>query len=249
MVGLNIPLRFIFKPSYSPHCININVGSNPAEKMKSYLIVWTSDKMLRAYNALDFVKNNGDNLHQLRRLTNFIDYRQYKGFGREHLTSHPFYPIGQGGQFEELQENERWDNLSARRKLADFEYSENQDEFSFKNLTDAKEVFRLIETKSDYEIIEISDEEEIDTKTLGFDIGTWWTSYSLIADTFITPMWHPPDFNAFDEILRKGQRLNKFCLFDNHEDANDFLKEYLSKAWGEKEMTQGQFKIYKISSV
>ena len=29
MVGLNISLRYIFKPSYSPHCINTNVGSNP----------------------------------------------------------------------------------------------------------------------------------------------------------------------------------------------------------------------------
>ena len=28
-VGLNIPLRFIFKPSYSPHCINTNVMSRP----------------------------------------------------------------------------------------------------------------------------------------------------------------------------------------------------------------------------
>ena len=27
-VGLNIPLRFIFKPSYSPHCINTNVRVN-----------------------------------------------------------------------------------------------------------------------------------------------------------------------------------------------------------------------------
>ena len=25
MIGLNISLRFIFKPSYSPHCINRNV--------------------------------------------------------------------------------------------------------------------------------------------------------------------------------------------------------------------------------
>jgi hypothetical protein len=28
MVGLNISLRFIFKPSYSPHCINTNVASH-----------------------------------------------------------------------------------------------------------------------------------------------------------------------------------------------------------------------------
>jgi hypothetical protein len=30
MVGLNIPLRSIFKPSYSPHCINTNVMHNAA---------------------------------------------------------------------------------------------------------------------------------------------------------------------------------------------------------------------------
>ena len=33
MVGLNISLRFIFKPSYSPHCININVGCNGLDKL------------------------------------------------------------------------------------------------------------------------------------------------------------------------------------------------------------------------
>jgi hypothetical protein len=215
----------------------------------SYLIVWTSDKTLRVYHDHDFVKRNRDNLLQLRRLTNFINYKDYRGFGREHLTSHPFYPTGEDGRLEQLPEDQSWDNLKARRKLAEFEYIENLDEFSFKNLNDAGEVHRLIENKDDYEIIEISDKTEADTKTLGFDIGTWWTSYSLIADTFVIPMWHPPDFNDFDDIIRIGQRLNKFCLFDKYEDAVYFLEIYLSKAWGEKEMTPGQFKIHKISSV
>lgn len=215
----------------------------------SYLIVWTSDKTLRVYHDHDFVKRNRDNLVQLRRLINFINYKDYRGFGREHLTSHPFYPTGEDGQLEQLPEDQSWDNLKARRKLAELEYGENLDEFSFKNLNDAGEVHRLIENKDEYEIIEISDKKEPDTKTLGFDIGTWWTSYSLIADTFVIPMWHPPDFNDFDDIIRIGQRLNKLCLFDKYEDAIDFLEIYLSKAWGEKEMTPGQFKTHKISSV
>jgi hypothetical protein len=33
-VGLNIPLRFIFKPSYSPHCINTNVVGHCKTTMK-----------------------------------------------------------------------------------------------------------------------------------------------------------------------------------------------------------------------
>jgi hypothetical protein len=224
------------------------LAATPLE-MNSYLIVWTSDKTLRVYNDLDFAKKSENNLLQLRRRTDFIDYKNYKGFGRQHLTSHPFYPIGHSGQLEELRENKPWDNLRARRKLAEFEYTDNQDEFSFKNSNDAETVYRLIEDREDYEIIEISDEKENDAKTLGFDIGTWWTSYSLIADTFIIPMWHPPDFNNFDDIAKFGKQLNKFCLFDKHKHANDFLDMYLSKAWGEKEITPGQFKILKISSV
>jgi hypothetical protein len=217
--------------------------------MKSYLIVWTSDKTLKVYNEHDFVKKNRHHLLHLRRLTYFIKYKHYKGFGREHLTSHPFYPTGPGGQLEELQEDQPWDNLSARRKLADIEYRQNQDEFSFSHLTDAEEVFRLIENKVDYEIIEISDKTETDANILGFDIGDWWTSYSLIADTFVIPIWHPPDFRDFEDIVREGQRLNQYCLFNSYEDADSFLKTYLTKNWGEKELTRGQFKIYKISSV
>jgi hypothetical protein len=34
MVGLNISLRYIFKPSYSPHCINIDVNSKRLIDMK-----------------------------------------------------------------------------------------------------------------------------------------------------------------------------------------------------------------------
>ena len=36
MVGLNIPLCFIFKPSYSPHCINTNVVR------KFFMKIWTT---------------------------------------------------------------------------------------------------------------------------------------------------------------------------------------------------------------
>lgn len=39
-VELNIPLRFIFKPSYSPHCINTNVEAhikNPKPSKISFL--------------------------------------------------------------------------------------------------------------------------------------------------------------------------------------------------------------------
>ena len=199
--------------------------------MRSYLIVWTSEKTISVYNEHHFVVENKAQLNQLRRMMDFIDYQNYKGFGREHLTSHPFYPVGQGGGLEELQENKTWDNLVARRKLADFEYGDTQQEFSFKSIEDAKKVYRLIEDKDNFEIIEISEEKGTDTKTLGFDIGTWWTAYSLIADTFVIPMWHPPDFNDFNDILKIGQQLNKFCLFDRHEDAQMFAEAYLKKDW------------------
>jgi hypothetical protein len=159
--------------------------------MKGYLIIWTSEKSIQTYYNLDFVKRNQDNLNQLRRLTDFLNPNQYKGFGRQLLTSHPFYPTGQEGLIEDIEENDEWDNLKARKKLAELEYNESDDEFYFKELQDAERVYELLDSKSNFEIIEISDEKEITSKTLGFDIGTWSTSYSLIADTFVTPMWHP----------------------------------------------------------
>ena len=35
MVGLNISLRYIFKPSYSPHCINTNVVAHALSENSS----------------------------------------------------------------------------------------------------------------------------------------------------------------------------------------------------------------------
>ena len=222
----------------------------PAKKMKGYLIVTTFEKSIQTYDNLDFVKKNQDNLNQLRLLLNFLNPNQYKGFGRQHLTSHPYYPTGQSGLSEEIQENDSWDNLNARKKLAELEYSsESNDEFYFQKLQDAEHVYGLLDSKAYYEIIEVSDERVITSKTLGFDIGTWWSSYSLIADTFIIPMWHPPDFNDCKDIIEIGRRLNKNNLFCNYEDAQEFLRVYLKKDWGEKEMTSGQFKICKISLV
>ena len=42
-VGLNISLRYIFKPSYAPHCINTNVGSNslPGGQVHAESVGWT----------------------------------------------------------------------------------------------------------------------------------------------------------------------------------------------------------------
>jgi hypothetical protein len=217
--------------------------------MKGYLIITTSEKSIQTYDNLDFVKKNRDNLNQLRRLTDFLNPNEYKGFGRQLLTSHPFYPTGQDGLIEDIEENDEWDNIKARKKLAELEYSESNDDFYFKELQDAERVFELLDSKADFEITEISDEQETTAKTLGFDIGTWSTSYSLIADTFIIPMWHPPDFNDCNDIIEIGRRLNKNNLFDNYADASEFLKVYLTKSWGEKEMTDGQFKIQKLSLV
>jgi hypothetical protein len=39
-VGLNISLRYIFKPSYSPHCINSNVGSNGVDPTERGRLVY-----------------------------------------------------------------------------------------------------------------------------------------------------------------------------------------------------------------
>jgi hypothetical protein len=51
MVGLNISLRFIFKPSYSPHFANTNVGSNFYRTMTTTEII-TSDELTDKIESL-----------------------------------------------------------------------------------------------------------------------------------------------------------------------------------------------------
>jgi hypothetical protein len=73
--------------------------------------------------------------------------------------------------------------------------------------------------------------------------------FSAIADTAVKPMWHPPDFDDMQDIITHLKKLNEYCLFPTFQDAKDHRELYLAKAWGEKEMYEGEITIIQIRTV
>ena len=94
----------------------------------------------------------------------------------------------------------------------------------------------MVDKKSNYEIIEVLfDTPEVTDKTLGFDIGNNFGDYSIIADTAVIPLWHPPDFDDYNDIKELLRKLNINCLFSIYSLAQKYLETYNNKTWGEKD--------------
>jgi hypothetical protein len=71
---------------------------------------------------------------------------------------------------------------------------EDFDEDLLPDYSAAREVFSLLRSPNDYEIVQLAREPFIEgADTLGFDIGYWGGDhYSIICDSAVRPLWHPP---------------------------------------------------------
>jgi len=87
-VGLNISLRFIFKPSHSPHCINTNVVGNLVGQMRERKII--DDK-----NGAEYLMFSATDIEFVNPLDYYSESARRLGFSmaRDFLTmSTPEFP-------------------------------------------------------------------------------------------------------------------------------------------------------------
>jgi hypothetical protein len=176
----------------------------------------------------------------------FIEPTNYRGTGRMFFDGSPFW-VNDNGELAQWDKTDlmSYDSLQARQMFAKLEDAitpqDTLDDLCFFTLNEMQSVYDLIENKDDYEIVEfLESEEEVKSTTLGFDVGYLAADYSVIADTAIKPMWHPPDFDDMQDIVEHLKKLNEHCLFQTLQQAKDFRDLYLTKEWGEKEMHDGQ---------
>jgi hypothetical protein len=224
---------------------------------KIFQIVNSSELDLEFYESLDFVAKNKNSFDRLRTLTNFIEPRNYKGFGRTTFTADPFYFKNATKQIMVLPNTTITsdENKLAKYKLLEIENKQTENfkiDWYFDNLEDAISVYELLEDRTKFEKIElILGQKEILPKSYGFDIGYSTADFSIIADTAIKPMWHPPDFDDMDDIISQMKKLNQYCLFDTYADALDYKEIYLSKKWAEENWfendNEGDIKIVLVS--
>jgi hypothetical protein len=220
-----------------------------------HIIILRPDLDQLSFEALDHFQKHKDDYNELRQHFSFIDPNKYRGTGRTHFDGNPFY-VDKGVLLAYPDTNTNsFDNLEARKLFAKYEDANTSidtlDDLPFYSLQEMQNVFELIDNKQDYEILKIS--ENIKTpsdKTIGFDIGyIGGDFFSAIADVAIRPMWHPPDFEDMEDVVQHLKCLNQFCLFDTYERAKAYRQTYLSKEWGEKEMSDGQITIIQIENV
>ena len=220
-----------------------------------HIIILRPDLDQSKFESLDHFQKHKDDYDKLREHFSFINPNNYRGTGRTHFDGNPFY-IDKGVLLSWPDTNTNsFDNLEARKLFAKYEDAntpiDTLDDLPFYSLQEMQDVFELIDNKEHYEILKISENKEsISDKTLGFDIGyIGGDFFSAIADVAIKPLWHPPDFYDMEDIVIHLKCLNQFCLFDTYEKAKAYRQTYLSKEWGEKEMSEGQITIIQIETI
>jgi hypothetical protein len=219
-----------------------------------HIIILQPDVDLKNYETADFMQKNLHHLKTLRDILNFIDPLKYRGTGRQHFDTAPFFV--NKGQLEVWQNSNlsEYKSIEARKKLALLEEAntpqDTLDDLCFYSLDEMKEVYELIEDKENYEIIHFIERfAETSNKTLGFDVGYLAADYSVIADTTVKPTWHPPNFDDMQDILEHLKQLNEHCLFPTLEQAEAYRGIYLTKDWGEKELYDRQITTIQVRSV
>ena len=127
----------------------------------------------------------------------------------------------------------------------------DEDEDLLRDDSQGREVFSLLEVRSRYELLHLARREFLKLDhLLGYDIGYWGGDhYSLIADSFVVPRWHPPQPDAFHVLSEQLRNLNTHLLFPTSEAAASFRAWYRTQGWAETEGHEDEFEIIQVCTV
>lgn len=223
------------------------------QQVNGYAIMQMPAKLLTHYETNSFAQKYAHILQELRNAVKFVNPTHYRGISREPLSPLPTFDSDVLNTFTETGVDVETEKNARTRFLeivGEDNPIEDYDDDLLSSLDLALEVYKLLKKPDDYEIVFLSRQQVNSTKemrTLGFDIGYWGGDhFSLIGDTVIYPLWHPPEPQDFDELAEKLQTLNEYALFPTREAAEEFRKYYMTKIWAEKESFPGQFCIIEI---
>ena len=218
-----------------------------------YSILRRADLLVDEYEKSDSALQNREHLAALRLATSPLNPRRYRGISRQPLEPEATRDLAIRQELEPAAKLGR--NASARarfRKLVGFpEYDPEASEECLAKLEDAEEVFSLLETPEEYEIVLLEkDDSESHPLILGYDVGYWsGDHFSIIYDTLVAPLWHPPQPEDFQELAVCARELNDHVLFPTARLAAKFRQWYVSKPWAETESEPGEFCIIRVSGV
>ncbi len=216
-----------------------------------YMILRFAGALVAEYEASDFANQSREPLAMLRRTMSFINPHSYRGISRQPLAP---YPTLDPNKLQHLEPPELIGvNAEARAKfleiVGDPAYSQEHNEDSLPTLAAAREVYSKLERPEDYEIVLVERTPGRSKPDLGYDIGYWaGDHFSLICDTLVMPVWHPPQPEDFSALAELARNLNPHMLFPTAGEASAFRDFYLSRSWAETEDRPGEFCVVSLSS-
>lgn len=231
------------------------LDENRIQQTSGYLIVMKPEPLMDRYEKMEHIIKYEKYYKTFRAAFSGFNARNYRGVSRDRLLS-PI-PFTERDDLEaycpERVENRAaiikwWELLINKVENEDINSDRDDDDDLLPSIESALEVYRLLDIPEQYEIIKVKRRDfEIDQSTLGFDIGYWGGDhFSLIADTLVTPKWHPAPEEDYPELRQRLSALNTNILFNNPEDASEFRNWYKSKGWAETEDREDEFCIIQV---
>jgi hypothetical protein len=208
-------------------------------------LVAAYDEKMRKHQAAELFQQLCERLKPLPRSA-------YRGTSRFPLMPFPSTDPDVVRAFEESGCDMRTEQV-ARRRFAEIQGTElpetDFDDDLLADLPAAREVFSLLTSPKNYEIVEIARAPFIENaNTLGFDVGYWGGDhYSIICDSAVRPTWHPPQPECFEELALQLRMVNESFLFPSVESASVFRSWYRTQYWAETESRPDEFCIIQVN--
>lgn len=208
-------------------------------------LVTAYDESMRTNEAADLFQRLCDRLKPLPRAA-------YRGISRFPLKPLPSVDLEVLRGFEESGCDVKTDEVARRRFLELLPSDMPESDFDENLLPDhaaARNVFSFLELPNEYEIVLVAREPFLaDVECLGFDIGYWGGNhYSILCDSAVRPLWHPPEPECFEELARQLRTVNDSFLFPSAGAAAQFRSWYRTQYWAETESRPDEFCIIQLN--
>jgi hypothetical protein len=208
-------------------------------------LVRAYDESMRTHQAAELFQRLCDTLKPLPR-------EAYRGSSRFPLMPLPSLDPEILRTFEETGCDVKTEQAARRRFLALAGEDDSADDFDpdlLPDLAAARDVYSFLESPTEYEIVQLAREPFLaDVDCLGFDVGYWGGDhYSIICDSAVRPLWHPPQPECFDELARELMMVNESFLFPGADGAAQFRSWYRTQYWAETELRPDEFCIIQVN--
>jgi len=204
-----------------------------------------------AYELSPFAQRNRDEIVRLRETITAVNPAAYRGIERWPLSEISEPDPGWVAATPPITLRTHDDN--ARQRLLEILGADHACEHYpcclVPTLAQARELRRLAARPEEYELVRLSRGNPDSGRLLGFDVGDWGGgNYSILCDSIIWPIWHPPVPAALGDLTHHAESLNNFMLFPDCASAESFRSFYLTQSWAETEGEPGEFSVIRVEA-